>query len=114
MDRCNDCMHLYDTQTVVEATSGNTGVGLAMACAAKGYPCVVTMADSFSIERRKIMRYFGVSCRHNALSSMAVTAPSDPFIKSHSQLQTMTTGESDIDSPRPKRYTLLIKVLSWV
>jgi len=46
-------------QTVVEATSGNTGVGLAMVCAAKGYPLVVTMAESFSIERRKLMRFFG-------------------------------------------------------
>ena len=46
-------------QTVVEATSGNTGIGLAMVCAAKGYPLVVTMADSFSIERRKLMRFFG-------------------------------------------------------
>ena len=46
-------------QTVVEATSGNTGIGLAMACAAKGYPLVVTMADSFSIERRKLMRFLG-------------------------------------------------------
>jgi cysteine synthase A len=46
-------------QTVVEATSGNTGIGLAMVCAAKGYPLVVTMADSFSIERRKLMRLLG-------------------------------------------------------
>lgn len=46
-------------QTVVEATSGNTGIGLAMACAATGHPLVVTMADSFSIERRKLMRFFG-------------------------------------------------------
>ncbi len=46
-------------QTVVEATSGNTGIGLAMVCAAKGYPLVVTMADSFSIERRRMMRYLG-------------------------------------------------------
>jgi len=46
-------------QTVVEATSGNTGIGLAMVCAQKGYPLVVTMADSFSIERRKLMRMFG-------------------------------------------------------
>jgi len=46
-------------QTVVEATSGNTGIGLAMVCAAKGYPLVLTMADSFSIERRKLMRFLG-------------------------------------------------------
>ena len=46
-------------QTVVEATSGNTGIGLAMVCAQKGYPLVVTMADSFSIERRKLMRILG-------------------------------------------------------
>ncbi len=46
-------------QTVVEATSGNTGIGLAMVCAAKGYPLVVTMADSFSVERRQLMRYMG-------------------------------------------------------
>jgi cysteine synthase A len=46
-------------QTVVEATSGNTGIGLAMVCAAKGYPLVVTMADSFSIERRRLMRFLG-------------------------------------------------------
>ncbi|WOI54553.1 cysteine synthase A [Parvularcula sp. LCG005] len=46
-------------QTVVEATSGNTGIGLAMVCAAKGYPLVITMVETFSIERRKLMRYLG-------------------------------------------------------
>ena len=46
-------------QTVIEATSGNTGIGLAMVCAQKGYPLVVTMAENFSIERRKMMRYLG-------------------------------------------------------
>jgi cysteine synthase A len=46
-------------QTVVEATSGNTGIGLAMVCAAKGYPLVIVMADSFSVERRKLMRFLG-------------------------------------------------------
>jgi len=46
-------------QTVIEATSGNTGIGLAMVCAAKGYPLVVTMAETFSIERRKLMRFLG-------------------------------------------------------
>jgi len=46
-------------QTVVEATSGNTGVALAMVCAARGYPFVAVMSDSFSIERRKLMRAYG-------------------------------------------------------
>ncbi|MGB9094272.1 MAG: cysteine synthase A, partial [Gallionella sp.] len=46
-------------QTVVEATSGNTGIGLAMVCAQKGYPLVVTMAENFSVERRKLMRFLG-------------------------------------------------------
>lgn len=46
-------------QTVVEATSGNTGVGLAMVCAARGYPFVAVMSDSFSVERRKLMRAYG-------------------------------------------------------
>ncbi|MEM6310667.1 MAG: pyridoxal-phosphate dependent enzyme [Pseudomonadota bacterium] len=46
-------------QTVVEATSGNTGIGLAMVCAAKGYPLVITMAESFSVERRRLMRFLG-------------------------------------------------------
>src|SRR5687767_8658644 len=46
-------------QTVIEATSGNTGIGLAMACAAKGYPLVVTMSEAFSVERRRLMRFLG-------------------------------------------------------
>ncbi len=46
-------------QTVVEATSGNTGIGLAMVCAQKGYPLVICMAESFSVERRKLMRFLG-------------------------------------------------------
>ncbi len=50
---------LQPGQTVIEATSGNTGIALAMVCAAKGYPFVATMADSFSVERRKIMRGLG-------------------------------------------------------
>ncbi len=50
---------LQPGQTVVEATSGNTGIGLAMVCAQKGYPLVVTMAESFSVERRRLMRFLG-------------------------------------------------------
>ncbi|MGH1415632.1 MAG: cysteine synthase A [Pelagimonas sp.] len=46
-------------QTVVEATSGNTGIGLAMVCAAKGYPLVITMSEAFSVERRQLMRFYG-------------------------------------------------------
>ena len=44
---------------MIEATSGNTGIGLALVCAKKGYPLVVTMTESFSIERRKMMRFLG-------------------------------------------------------
>src|SRR5215218_5922305 len=46
-------------QTVIEATSGNTGLGLAMVCAAKGYPLVVVMAENFSLERRRMLRFLG-------------------------------------------------------
>ncbi|MGR3622183.1 cysteine synthase A [Pseudophaeobacter sp.] len=50
---------LQPGQTVIEATSGNTGIGLAMVCAAKGYPLVITMHDGFSVERRQLMRFLG-------------------------------------------------------
>jgi cysteine synthase len=50
---------LQPGQTVIEATSGNTGIGLAMVCAAKGYPLVLTMAETFSVERRRLMRFLG-------------------------------------------------------
>ena len=50
---------LKPNQTVIEATSGNTGIGLAMVCASKGYPCIITMPDSASVERRKLMRFLG-------------------------------------------------------
>jgi cysteine synthase len=50
---------LQPGQTVIEATSGNTGIGLAMVCAARGYPLVVVMAENFSLERRKLLRFLG-------------------------------------------------------
>jgi cysteine synthase A len=59
IERAEALGELSPGQTVVEATSGNTGIGLAMVCARKGYPLVVTMPESASIERRKIMRFLG-------------------------------------------------------
>jgi cysteine synthase A len=50
---------LQPGQTVIEATSGNTGIGLAMVCAQRGYPLVIVMAENFSIERRKLLRFLG-------------------------------------------------------
>ncbi len=57
--RAEESGELKPGQTVIEATSGNTGIGLAIVCAQKGYPLVVTMAENFSIERRKMLRFLG-------------------------------------------------------
>ncbi len=59
IERAEQTGELRPGQTVIEATSGNTGIGLAMVCARKGYPLVVTMAESFSVERRKLLRFLG-------------------------------------------------------
>jgi cysteine synthase A len=59
IERAEQDGSLRPGQTVIEATSGNTGIGLAMVCAAKGYPLVVTMAENFSVERRRLMRFLG-------------------------------------------------------
>src|SRR5215468_6005524 len=59
IERAEQTGQLRPRQTVIEATSGNTGIGLAMVCAQKGYPLVVTMAESFSVERRKLLRFLG-------------------------------------------------------
>ena len=59
IERAERSGQLRPGQTVIEATSGNTGIGLGMVCAQKGYPLVVTMAESFSVERRKLLRFLG-------------------------------------------------------
>src|SRR3569832_307182 len=59
IERAEQTGQLRPGLTVIEATSGNTGIGLAMVCAQKGYPLVVTMAESFSVERRKLLRFLG-------------------------------------------------------
>jgi cysteine synthase len=72
-------------QTVVEATSGNTGIGLAMVCAAKGYPLVIVMAESFSIERRKLMRFLGakVVLTPAALRATGMVRKTEELAKAH-------------------------------
>src|SRR6266404_7815065 len=72
-------------QTVIEATSGNTGIGLAMVCAVKGYPLVVTMAENFSIERRKMMRFLGakVVLTPAALKGSGMVAKALELAQSH-------------------------------
>jgi len=72
-------------QTVIEATSGNTGIGLAMVCAQKGYPLVVTMAETFSVERRKLMRFLGakVVLTPAALRGMGMVTKATELAKTH-------------------------------
>lgn len=59
-------------QTVIEATSGNTGIGLAMVCAQRGHPLVITMAETFSVERRRLMRFLGAKVVITPASGRAV------------------------------------------
>jgi len=72
-------------QTVIEVTSGNTGIGLAMVCAVKGYPLVVVMGENFSIERRKLMRFLGakVVLTPAALRGMGANAKADELVAKH-------------------------------
>src|SRR3974377_474662 len=75
-------------QTVVEATSGNTGIGLAMVCAQKGYPLVITMAETFSVERRKLMRFLGarVILTPAVLRGMGMVTKAAELAKTHGWL----------------------------
>ncbi|MBW4936648.1 cysteine synthase A [Marinobacter sp. F4206] len=72
-------------QTIVEATSGNTGIGLAMVCAQKGYPLVVTMAENFSVERRKLMRFLGakVVLTPASLKGSGMVAKAEELAREH-------------------------------
>jgi cysteine synthase A len=77
-------------QTVVEMTSGNTGIGLAMVCAAKGYPLVLVMPESFSVERRKLMRFLGakVLLTPAALRATGAVAKTIELAKKHGWFMT--------------------------
>ncbi|RDV28202.1 pyridoxal-phosphate dependent enzyme [Alteromonas aestuariivivens] len=72
-------------QTIVEATSGNTGIGLAMVCAQKGYPLVVVMAENFSVERRRLMRFLGarVVLTPAALKGTGMVAKAKELAEAH-------------------------------
>jgi len=72
-------------QTIVEATSGNTGIGLAMVCAQKGYPLVITMAENFSVERRKLMRFLGAKVVLTPADQMGsgMVAKAEELAKAH-------------------------------
>src|SRR6202047_4547865 len=72
-------------QTVIEATSGNTGIGLAMVCAEKGYPLVVTMGENFSVERRRLMRFLGakVVLTPAALKGSGMLAKASELAEAH-------------------------------
>jgi cysteine synthase A len=72
-------------QTIVEATSGNTGIGLAMVCAQKGYPLVITMAENFSVERRRLMRFLGARVVLTPADQMAtgMLAKADELARAH-------------------------------
>ena len=72
-------------QTIIEATSGNTGIGLAMVCAQKGYPLVITMAENFSVERRKLMRFLGarVVLTPSGQKGSGMVAKAEELAKAH-------------------------------
>ena len=96
-------------QTVIEATSGNTGIGLAMVCAQKGYPLVVTMAESFSVERRRMMRFLGakVVLTPASLKGSGMLAKAVELAKEHDwflvrQFENQANAEAHIKTTGPE------------
>src|SRR5690349_13117121 len=85
IERAEQSGALKPGQTVIEATSGNTGIGLAMVCAQKGYPLVVTMAETFSVERRRLMRFLGakVVLTPAALRGVGMVMKAQELAKAH-------------------------------
>ena len=82
-------------QTVIEATSGSTGIGLAMVCAAKGYPFVAVMPEQFSIERRKLMRFLGakVVLTPAAGRALAMVVKATELAKTHAMVPNPSVRE---------------------
>ena len=85
VDAAEKSGELKPGQTIVEATSGNTGISLAMVCAQKGYPLVITMAENFSIERRKMIRFLGAQVILTPASAKGsgMVAKADELAKEH-------------------------------
>ena len=83
-------------QTIVEATSGNTGIGLAMVCAQKGYPLVIVMAENFSVERRRMIRFLGATVVLTPAADMGtgMIAKVNELVKEHGWWQ-----PSQFDNP---------------
>ncbi len=94
---------LRSGQTVIEASSGNTGIGLAMVCAQKGYPLVIVMAESFSVERRKLMRFLGAK----VVLTPAAEKGSGMVAKQRSSPR--STAGSSVGSSRMKRMPISIR-----
>ena len=94
---------LQPGQTVVEATSGNTGIGLAMVCAQKGYPLVITMAESFSVERRRLMRFLGakVVLTPAALKGSGMVAKAKELATEHGTGNVISVVFTRMDGLRP-------------
>ena len=106
-------------QTVIEATSGNTGIGLAMVCAQKDYPLVVTMAESFSVERRRMMRFLGAkvvltpaSQKGSGMLAKAVELAENTtgFLSDSSKMKPMLTLTR---KPRRRRFWRTSPIESW-